>query len=193
MQKYCRTSPLSAFRSQEIFFCLLALKFFGQKFRPGFQPYYFPFALYSVMETYFSLSIFFPTVIHFTDNWTNSCSRALPKKTPQTGAAKGGSHCISCQRHLQQFEQQPAVIGHTETSYSQSLKTSRSGLSLCISCCKGLRASRVSSEAKPGTAWLLLAECNGARTLLWGNLERHLAGGGRTGFKRLRLQLPLGI
>ena len=84
MQKYCRTSPLSAFRSQELFFCLLALNFFGQKFRP----YYFPFALYSVMETCFSLSIFFPTVIHFTDNWTNSCSSVLPKKTRKLGQQK---------------------------------------------------------------------------------------------------------
>lgn len=32
------------------------------------------------MESCSSLSIFFPSVIHFTDNWTNSCSSVLPKK-----------------------------------------------------------------------------------------------------------------
>jgi len=109
------------------------------------------------------------------------------------GAAKGGSRCVSCQRHLQRSEQQPAATGHTKISYSQSPDTGRTGLPLRISFCEGLRASRAGSEAKPGTTRLLLAEHNGARTLLRGNLERRSAGRGRTGFKRLRLQLPLGI
>lgn len=67
----------------------------------------------------------------------------------------------------------------TKTICSQSPKTRHLGLSLHISCCKGLSAARASSQAKPGTTWLLLAEHNRARTLLQGNLERFLAGGGR--------------
>jgi len=40
------------------------------------------------METCFSLSTFFPTVIHFTDNRTNSCSSVLPKKNHKWGQQK---------------------------------------------------------------------------------------------------------
>lgn len=111
MQKYCRTSPWSAFRSQEIFFPCLLLSFLGRNSDLAFQSYYFPFVFYSVMETYFSLGVFFPAVIPFTDNSTKSCSSLLRKISWQTEATKGGSHCISCQRHLQWFEQQPAATG----------------------------------------------------------------------------------
>lgn len=100
---------------------------------------------------------------------------------------------------LHQLLEAPAVFctatscnWSTKTVCSQSLKTRHFGLSLHISCCKGLSAARASGQAKPGTTWLLLAEHNRARTLLQGNLERCLAGRGRTSFERLRLQLPLG-
>lgn len=100
---------------------------------------------------------------------------------------------------LHQLLEAPAMIcsaiscnWSTKTVCSQSLKTRHFGLSLHISCSKGLSAARASGQAKVGTTWLLLAEHNRARTLLQGNLERYLAGRGRTGFKRLCLQLPLG-
>lgn len=100
---------------------------------------------------------------------------------------------------LHQLPEAPAMIWaatscnwSTKTICSQSLETRHFGLSLHISCCKGLSAARASGQARPGTTGLLLAEHSRARPLLQGNLGRYLAGGGRTGFKRLRLHLPLG-
>lgn len=110
MQKYCRTGPWSAFRSKEIFFSLLAQKFFWAEIQTWLFSHIIFLLYFTVSWKLVSPLVYF-SLLSFLSQITNSCSSLLPKISWQTGAAKGGSHCISCQRHLQWFQQQSAAIG----------------------------------------------------------------------------------
>lgn len=67
--------------SGNIFFCLLAFKFLGQKFRPGFLAVLFPFHITQCHgNLLLLLCVFFPTGIHFTDNWTEVVIVSFQKK-----------------------------------------------------------------------------------------------------------------